>query len=117
MAKPIKMPDGVTVNFPDWMDDATIHIEGLRYINGLQEKAAATGDVSAGAQQGTFDRKDVDTMIDASRPFVANAAGGAAALAAAPTAPFTMGAGPFAARTGAYSVVDGLMQYLKEKKP
>ncbi len=118
MAKSVKMPDGSVINFPDEMDDATIHSEGMKYMDQAQQRAAQSGDLgNSPAAQGTYERKDVDTGIDIARPFVANAAGGAAAVLAAPTAPFTLGTGPFVARTGAYSVVDALMQYLKEKKP
>ncbi len=113
MAKSVKMPDGAVINFPDEMDDATIHSEGMKYMNQAQQRAAQSGDLgNSPAAQGTYERKDVDTGIDIARPFVANVAGGAAAALAAPTGP-----GAFVARTGAYSVVDALMQYLKEKKP
>ncbi len=55
-----------------------------------------------------------DSSIDALRPIVADAAGtGVGALAAVKGG----GKGALAARAGTYSVVDALMQYLKEEKP
>lgn len=109
MAKSVKMPDGATINFPDEMDDATIHQEGMKYMQEQFKQNVAPG-VS---MMGPSNQKPVtDDQIDFARPFVANAAGGAAAALAAPSGP-----GAFAARTGAYSVIDALMQELKQKSP
>src|ERR1700757_4368277 len=32
MSQPVQMPDGVIIHFPDGMDAATIHAEGLKYM-------------------------------------------------------------------------------------
>lgn len=77
-----------------------------------QSTKPLVGNLNDFPEQGSYDRKDADTMIDVSRPFVANAAGTFAGGLAAPSGP-----GALVARTGAYSITDALMQYLKEKKP
>jgi hypothetical protein len=58
--------------------------------------------------QGSWDRKDADTIIDIARPVVAGAA-------AAGTGAYT-GPGAFAAAPAAYGTVDYLMQKLKSKE-
>jgi hypothetical protein len=61
------------------------------------------------SNQGT----DYSPAIDASRPFIAQAAGAGVGALASPAGPVAAGA----ADVGTYSVVDALMQYLKKEKP
>ncbi len=43
MAKNVQMPDGSVIAFPDEMDDATIHSEGLKYLQNKQQEAFKSG--------------------------------------------------------------------------
>jgi len=56
-----------------------------------------------------------DTIIDLLRPVLASAGAGAAGTLAAPSAPFTLGAGPVVAGAGAYTGIDALLQHLKSQ--
>jgi hypothetical protein len=68
---------------------------------------------SLGAQ-GSYDRRNIDQMNDQLRPLIAGGAGDIAGTAAAP---IPIPGSSLGAYTGTYSVVDALMQYLKQDKP
>lgn len=127
MPKNVQMPDGAVIAFPDDMDDATIHAEGLKYVQSKNANVIQPGfasklqgvnvpspsqtkqwvptDVAAPGQTAKVN-SSIDSVIEnILRPILPKAA---AVAAAGPTA--GLGSIP------AYLGTDALLQHLKSKQ-
>lgn len=103
------MPDGSVLNFPDDMDDKIMYQEASKFASSKTQQARPIDLGEATSIQGSWDRKDADTVIDLARPPLAGAAATGASSISGPLAPI---AGP-----AAYGTVDYLLQKLKSKQP
>src|SRR5689334_9172566 len=112
MASPaIKLPEGYQLDQPP-----TQPVQPKVPAGYTLDDNQTAGQLTGFAGPVNVSKNAMNTMVDYARPVASQVVGDAAATLAAPTAPFTAGAGPVAAYGGAYSLTDALMQYLKTEK-
>ncbi len=108
MPKQVQMPDGSTISFPNDMDDATIHAEGLKYIQSKQPKLQTGSGMLAGTgispERPAADPAKTNFIIDMLRPLLAGAAGSGGAMIGGP-----------AGAVAGYGGADAILQHLKTK--
>jgi hypothetical protein len=129
MPKNVQMPDGSVIAFPDSMDDATIHAEGLKYLQQVMQpppahldtRAAAaikpigpTGGPSGYLFGNPHSEEELRNNIVGMGRVVLPPLGAAAASVAA--TPYTGGLGTAAAGAGAYTAIDALLKQLQSGK-
>ena len=126
MPKNVQMPNGDIVAFPDEMDQSTLNAEAMKYVyktGGFVKSLTTPGNSPtlqpqprgwASTNPNPNEPNPIkDMAIDLARPILSGAGATAAATAALPADPFTLGGASLAAGGGAYLGIDALLQHLK----